>query len=140
MTNRELILRSVLSLLAVAASGCIRTVDLGTVEVAQDIRQQSAVRTASNLPRTFAVVIPARIPGDCPPRLRDDGVGATLDLHRSMSLQVQDGEGTRWESFGDYRITPPGHYGGTGPADGLRINCRELNAVGLVTLGVPGGS
>jgi len=137
MRNR--ILAAVLPLLAVTQAGCIRTVDLGTVEVAQDIRQQSTVRTASNLPPVFAVVIPARVQGDCPPRLRDDGVGATLDLHRSMSLQVQDGDGQRWESFGDYRVTPPGHYGGTTAADGLRINCRELNAVGLVTLGVPVG-
>ncbi|HSJ23215.1 MAG TPA: hypothetical protein VK929_00940 [Longimicrobiales bacterium] len=129
----------ILMLLLVTPGACVRTVDLGTVEVAQDVRQETAVRTASNLPQAFAVVIPPRLPGDCPPRLRDDGVGATLDLHRAMTMPVQDAGGTRYETFGDYRITPPGHYGSTTPADGLRVDCARLRAIGLVTLGAPGG-
>jgi hypothetical protein len=119
--------------------GCIRTVDLGTVEVAQDIRQESGIRTATNLPQEFTVVIPARMAGDCPPRLRDDVVGATLDLQRAMMLPVQDASGTRYDSFGDYRITPPGHYGAATPADGLRVSCGRLRGVGLVRLGAAGG-
>lgn len=128
-----------LFLLAILANGCVRTVELDTVEVARDIRQEAAVRTAANLPPTFTVVTPGRLPGDCPPRLRDDGVGATLDLFRAMTLPIQDGDGTRYETFGDYRITPAGHYGTTSPGEGLRVDCARLRAIGLVTLGVPGG-
>jgi hypothetical protein len=130
----------VVALAAVASlAACIRTVDLGTVEVAQDMRQDAVVRSAANLPATFTVAIPARSAGDCPPRLRDDALGATLDLERGLTLPVQDGSGTRYESFGDYRVTPRGHYGDTEPGDGLRIDCGRLRAVGVVTLGVPGG-
>lgn len=120
---------------AVSAGACVRTVELERVEVAQDIRQQAPVRTATNLPAAFTVVIPARSTGACPPRLRDPDIGVTLELWRAMTLPVQDAAGTRHESFGDYRMTPAGHYGSNSPAEGLRINCARLSAIGLVTLG-----
>jgi hypothetical protein len=124
---------------AVALGGCIRTVDLGTVEVAQDIRAQATVRSASNLPGEFTVDTPARGAGQCAPRLRDDALGTVLNLQRAMQLPVESAEGTRYESFGDYRATPTGHYGDSEPGDGLRIDCTRLRAVGIVKLGVPGG-
>jgi hypothetical protein len=123
---------------AAALGGCIRTVDLGTVEVAQDIRGMSTVRSASNLPGEFTVATPAR-PGECPAQLRDDVLGVVLTLHRSMQLPVRSAAGTRYESFGDYRARPAGHYGDAEPGDGLRIDCARMSAVGVVKLGVPGG-
>jgi hypothetical protein len=122
-----------------AFGGCVRTVHLETVEVAQDIRTRSPARTATNLPARFTVVVPARTAGDCPPRLRDPEAGASLDLFRSMTMPVRDAGLVRYESFGDYRITPPGHYGTTSPMDGLRVDCAALRAMGLVSLGEPGG-
>jgi hypothetical protein len=109
-------------------------VDLGTVEVARDIRTESTVRSASNLPGRFRVLTPAR-QGECPSRLADDAVGTVLDLRRATQLPVQDTAGVRYETFGDYRATPTGHYGDTQPGDGLRIDCTRLRAVGIITLG-----
>jgi hypothetical protein len=121
-------------LLLLAPAACIRTVHVDTVEVAQDIRQQSPARTATNLPPAFNVVVPARAPGGCPPQLRDPAAGVTLDLYRAMTVPLRDGDSTRYESVGDYRITPPGHYGSTAELDGLRLDCGRLAAVGLVAL------
>jgi hypothetical protein len=126
-------------LAGVLLTGCIRTVELDRVEVGQDIRRDGPLRPATNLPRSFAVMVPARASGDCPPRLRDPQTGVVLDLYRAMTLQVRDGEGTSYESLGDYRMTPPGHYGASTASDGLRVNCARLVAVGVVTLGGAGG-
>ncbi|CAN5767978.1 hypothetical protein BH23GEM9_BH23GEM9_21930 [soil metagenome] len=127
-------------LLVVAASACVRTVDLGTVEVAQDIRHGTTVRSAQNLPSRFTVVTPPAVTGDCPVRLRDDIVGTTLSLSRSMLLPVQDTTGDQqFQSFGDYAVTPRGQYGDTEPGDGLRIDCIRLRALGIITLGAPTG-
>jgi hypothetical protein len=128
-----------LAAVALLAAGCVRTVDLGSVEVAQDIRDQTGVRSAQNLPARFTVVTPAAVSGDCPARLTDSGAGTLLNLTRSMMLPVQDTAGSRFQSFGDYTITPRGHYGDTEPGDGLRIDCARLRAIGIVTLGAPGG-
>lgn len=105
------------------------------MEVARDIRTESSVRSASNLPGQFRVLTPARFEGECPPRLADDAVGTVLDLRRAMQLPVQDSTGQRYQAFGDYRATPTGHYGDTQPADGLRVDCARLRAVGIITLG-----
>jgi hypothetical protein len=118
--------------------GCIRTVELDRVEQAQDIRRESPLRTAANLPQAFTVLVPPRGSGDCPPRLRDPAAGVVLDLYRAMTVRVQEEEGPRFESIGDYRMTPPGHYGAASANDGLRINCARLSAQGLVSLGGAG--
>jgi hypothetical protein len=130
------VLRSTLLVLALTlpTASCIRTVHLETVEVAQDIRLQSPPRSATNLPPSFDVVVPPRAPGDCPPRLRDPSAGAVLDLYRAMTLPVQGGDGTHYESVGDYRITPAGHYGSTGELNGLRLHCGRLTPIGLIAL------
>jgi hypothetical protein len=132
---RAAVLSCTLLSCAILSTSCIRTVDLGTVEVARDIRTESSVRSASNLPQSFAIAIPARAAGECPIRLRDDVVGAVLDLQRAMQLPVQDSAGSRYEAFGDYRATPAGFYGDTEPEDGLRIDCTRLRALGIVRLG-----
>jgi hypothetical protein len=134
-------LRAVLTISLAAhvlTGACVRTVHLGTEEVAQDIRQGGSVRSAQNLPTSFTVVVHPAVPGDCPVRLRDDAVGTVLDLQRSMMLPVRDTVTGRFESIGDYRATPPGRYGDTEPGDGIRVDCTRLRAVGIVTLGVPG--
>jgi hypothetical protein len=122
---------------AVLLSACVRTVHLGTEEVAQDIREGKPVRSAQNLPGRFIVVTPPSIEGDCPVRLRDDAVGTTLDLRRSMMLPARDTAGDRFQSVGDYQATPRGHYGDTEPGDGIRIDCNRLRAMGIVTLDAP---
>jgi hypothetical protein len=129
---------SALTALTIAVAGCIRTVDLGTTEVARDMREQTVLRSAGNLPDAFTIVTPPAVAGDCPVRLRDDTVGAELHLQRSMLLPAPDERGG-FQAFGDYRVTPAGHYGDVRPGDGLRVDCRRLRALGVVTLGVPGG-
>lgn len=125
-------------LILLVLPGCIRTVHLGTEEVAQDIREGPGMRSAQNLPQAFTVVTPPRVEGDCPVRLRDDAAGTVLDLRRSMMLPAAGGTRAT-EAFGDYRATPPGQYGDTEPGDGIRVDCSRLRAVGVVTLGAPGG-
>jgi hypothetical protein len=122
----------------VMTAGCVRTVDLGTVEVGHDMRQDAVVRSAQNLPVRFSIVAPATVSGDCPARLQDDWLGTSLHLSRSVMLPVQDSAvGSRLQSFGDYSVTPRGHYGDTEPDDGLRIDCTRLRAVGIVTILAP---
>jgi hypothetical protein len=120
-------------------AACVRTVELDRVEVTEDFRRHSPARSATDLPPAFDVVMPARTPGTCPPRLRDPGLGVMLDLFRSLTVPVTaDGEG-RYESVGDYRITPPGHYGSTSAMEGLRVECAVLRPLGLVRLDGAGG-
>jgi hypothetical protein len=136
LSSSTLLRRSLLTALgaAVMLTACVRTVHLGTEEVAQDMREGTAVRSAQNLPGRFIVVTPASIDGDCPVRLRDDAVGTTLDLRRSMMLPARDTAGDRFQSVGDYQATPRGHYGDTEPGDGIRIDCNRLRAMGIVSL------
>jgi hypothetical protein len=111
---------------------CVRTVDLGTVEVAHDIREHAVLRSAQNLPAQFTVVEPAAVTGDCPRRLTDTGAGTLLDLIRSMMLPVQGTAGSRFQAFGGYMATPRGTYGDDQPGDALRIDCGRLRAIGII--------
>lgn len=124
---------------SVVLAACVRTVDLGTVEVAQDIRDQAIVRTAHNLPPRFDVVVAPSVAGDCPPRLGDGALGTVLSLNRSMMLSAQDTAGRReLRSFGDYVAAPRGQYGDVQPNDALRVDCARLRAVGIVSLPLGG--
>jgi hypothetical protein len=138
--RRDVVLRAAAGAAAVGALlvACVRTVDLGTVEVAQDIREQAVVRSAQNLPAQFTVVELAAVTGDCPRRLTDAGAGTLLDLIRSMMLPVQDTSGSRFQAFGDYTATPRGTYGDSRPGDAVRIDCGRLRAIGIIDTGATG--
>jgi hypothetical protein len=128
---------AILVLAGAAAGGCVqRSVHVISSEVqVEDLRREEVARPASNLPQAFDVVTPAAVSTDCPPRLRDPGLGTMLTLRRSMLLPVQDSLGTHYRALGDYAADPRGRYGDVRAEDGLRIDCARLRALGVVSLG-----
>ena len=114
-----------------AAGGCISrqvsTVEVVTGEMSPDLR------SATNLPQQFTVVMPSATPGDCPPRLSDPGLHATLRLERSMMRQVSDSTAAHYRAIGDYSVEPRGLYGEE-EGEGLRVDCSRLRAIGVVAL------
>lgn len=117
---------------ALLCAACVRT-HTSTVEVAPDPGESGELKTAANLPQQFTVAIPATAAGDCPPRLRDDGLGTVLVLQRSTLQAATDSAGGRYRAFGDYRAEPRGRYG-EAAGEGLRVDCARLRALGIVTL------
>jgi hypothetical protein len=114
-------------------SACVQRVDTtSTVEVGE-LRREDAVRTAVNLPESFAVATPAATPRDCPAALRDSRLNTRLTLRRSLLIPVQDSTGVAYRPFGDYAVEPAEQYGEKA-GEGLRVDCTVLRAVGVVTL------
>lgn len=129
MTDRVAFSAVLVTLLV--AGGCVRhqvsTVEIVTGEMSSDLR------SATNLPRQFAVVTPAATPGDCPPQLRDPGLQTTLRLERSVMRQVSDSTAAGYRATGDYSVEPKGLYGEE-EGEGLRVDCARLRAIGVVAL------
>ncbi|HSJ29878.1 MAG TPA: hypothetical protein VK933_00495 [Longimicrobiales bacterium] len=129
MTDRAVLSAVVVALLV--AGGCVRR-QVSSVEVVSGEMSRD-LRSATNLPQQFTVVIPAATPGDCPPQLRDPGLHATLRLERSVMRQVSDSTAARYRATGDYSVEPNGLYGEE-EGEGLRVDCSRLRAIGVVAL------
>lgn len=121
--------RAAFALLALLA--CIRT-ETTRVEVTPDPMQPDGMKAATNLPPQFTIVTPASAAGDCPPQLRDAGLGTSLTLQRSSLRAVTDSADI-YRAYGDYSAAPRGRYGEE-PGEGLRIDCSRLRALGVVPL------
>ena len=131
MTARRAV---VLGAALVGATACVRRVETSTsaVEVGE-LRREDTLRTAVNLPDSFAVVTPAATERDCPPALRDEAMKTMLTLRRSLLIPVQDAAGVAYQPFGDYSAEPAGKYGDQA-GDALRIDCSRRRGVGIVKL------
>ena len=116
---------------AVLFAGCVQR-QVSTVEVVSG-EMSTDLRSATNLPEQFRVVIPAATPGDCPPQLRDPGLHTTLRLERSVMRPVSDTTAAGYRAIGDYRVEPKGLYGEE-EGEGLRVDCARLSAIGVVAL------
>lgn len=118
-------------LLSLITASCIRreitTVDVTPGAMATDIR------SATNLPDRFVVITASEVTGGCPQQLRDPGLHTVLRLHRSLMHQVSDSAGVAYRTVGDYAVEPRGRYG-EGEGEGLRVDCGQLRAVGVVPL------
>jgi hypothetical protein len=123
-----------LGLVLVGATACVKHVETttSTVEV-EELRREAELRTAVNLPDSFAVVTPAATVRDCPPALRDERLQARLTLRRSLLIPVQDSAGTAYRPFGDYAVEPAAQYGEQ-PGEGVRVDCARRRGIGVVTL------
>ncbi|MEX1184481.1 MAG: hypothetical protein WEF86_14815 [Gemmatimonadota bacterium] len=118
---------------ALMASGCVHTYETQIIDASTAAVTQQPLKSASNLPPTFVVVTPGASGGDCPLRLRDDGLRTMLTLARTLRIPIRDSAATTYETFGDYAVLPPGAYGDT-EGDALRIDCGVLRALGVVRL------
>src|SRR5690606_24738959 len=96
----------VLLMLPLLAAGCVRRV-VSTVDVTPGA-MPSEIRSATNLPDQFDVVIPPEVTGGCPQQLRDPGLHTLLRLHRSVMQQVTDSAGASYRTAGDYQVEPRG--------------------------------
>ena len=118
-------------LLSHILAGCIRR-ELSTVDVTPGA-MATEVRSATNLPDEFVAVTPPKVTGGCPQQLSDPGLHTTLRLQRSLMHQVSDSTGASYRTVGDYAVDPPGRYG-EGEGEGLRVDCGQLRAIGVVRL------
>jgi hypothetical protein len=121
-----------LALLGVPA--CVKRVETSTATVhVEELRREDTLRTAVNLPESFAVVTPAATPRDCPQTLRDDRLSTRLTLRRALVIPVQDSAGVAYQPFGDYVVAPAAQYGEQ-EGEGVRVDCTRLRGVGVVRL------
>ena len=118
---------------AVLMSGCVRTYDTQIVGTTTDNASREPLRSAGNLPAGFTVVTAGAAAGDCPIRLRDDGIRTVLTLARTVRIPIRDSAGTVYVTYGDYRVQPAGAYGDTA-GEGLRVNCAVLRPLGVVQI------
>jgi hypothetical protein len=129
-----------LALIVVAAAAllaaCTRTTTVvtGREVVTGGPDRNAPLRSAANLPSSFVVVTPAAVSSDCPPALRDPGLGTLFTLNSAVMQPVRDEHGTHYVAIGDYAAEPPGRYGDDEPGDGIRIDCARLRPLGIVRL------
>lgn len=133
MDRTDATVRAVCALLLLPqlTAGCVRR-EVSTIDVTPGA-MSTDISSATNLPDAFVVVARPEVTGGCPRQLRDPGLQTTLTLHRSLMHPVSDTAAVSYRTVGDYAVEPRGRYG-EGAGEGLRIDCGQLRALGVVRL------